>query len=63
VLQTSDWTEVSLAIKPGTWFRRGDQLIYLEDLGVGNYVRTESVPLFSGQEFPQITILNSNSGD
>jgi hypothetical protein len=47
--------EVTLAIKPGTWLKRGDQLVTIDELGIGNYVKVEAVQL-PGQQ-PQITIL------
>jgi hypothetical protein len=50
--------EVTLAIKPGTWLKRGDQLITIDELGIGNYVRVEAVQL-PGQQLQQITILSS----
>jgi hypothetical protein len=49
---------VTLAIKPGTWLKRGDQLITIDELGIGNYVRVEAVQL-PGQQLQQITILSS----
>ncbi len=48
--------EVTLAIKPGTWLKRGDQFVTIDELGVGNYVRVEAVQL-PGQELQQITVL------
>jgi hypothetical protein len=48
--------EVTLAIKPGTWLKRGDQFVTIDELGVGNYVRVEAVRL-PGQELQQITVL------
>jgi hypothetical protein len=54
--------EVTLAIKPGTWLKRGDQLVTIDELGVGNYVKVEAVQL-PGQQLQQITILNSAQGD
>ena len=50
--------EVTLAIKPGTWLKRGDQLVTIDELGVGNYVKVEAVQL-PGQQLQQITILSS----
>src|SRR5262245_66666305 len=35
--------EVTLAIAPGTWLKRGDQLVTIDELGVGNYVKVEAV--------------------
>ena len=51
-------TEVRLAIKPGTWLKRGDQFITIDELGVGNYVKVEAVQL-PGQELQQISVLSS----
>jgi hypothetical protein len=50
--------EVTLAIKPGTWLKRGDQLVTIDELGIGNYVKAEAVQL-PGQQLQQITILSS----
>jgi hypothetical protein len=50
--------EVTLAIKPGTWLKRGDQFVTIDELGIGNYVKVEAVQL-PGQQLQQITILNS----
>jgi hypothetical protein len=53
--------EVTLAIKPGTWLKRGDQFITIDELGVGNYVKVEAVQI-PGQQLQQITIM-STGGD
>jgi hypothetical protein len=47
---------VVLAIKPGTWLKRGDQFITIDELGVGNFVTVEAIQL-PGQELQQITVL------
>jgi hypothetical protein len=47
---------VVLAIKPGTWLKRGDQFITIDELGVGNFVKVEAIQL-PGQELQQITVL------
>jgi hypothetical protein len=54
--------DVTLAIKPGTWLKRGDQFVTIDELGVGNYVKVEAVQI-PGQELQQITVLNSAEGD
>src|SRR5215211_1192324 len=56
--RTGGGGEVTLAIKPGTWLKRGDQLVTIDELGVGNYVKVEAVQL-PGQQLQQITILSS----
>jgi hypothetical protein len=53
--------EITLAIKPGTWLKRGDQFITIDELGVGNYVKVEAVQL-PGQQLQQISILSSEGG-
>jgi hypothetical protein len=50
--------EVSLAIKPGTWLKRGDQFVTIDELGVGNYVKVEAVQI-PGEPLQRITILSS----
>jgi hypothetical protein len=50
--------EVTLAIKPGTWLKRGDQFVTIDELGVGNYVKAEALQL-PGQPLQQISILSS----
>ena len=50
--------EVTLAIKPGTWLKRGDQLVTVDELGVGNYVKVEAVQI-PGQQLQQITVLST----
>ena len=49
--------EVTLAIKPGTWLKRGDQLVTIDELGVGNYVKVEAVE-FVDEKLPRITIIS-----
>ena len=45
VLGQAGGPEVTLAILPGTWLKRADQLILIEELGVGNYVAVQATPL------------------
>jgi hypothetical protein len=54
--------EVTLAIKPGTWLKRGTQLVTIDELGVGNHVKVEAVQL-QGEPLQRITILNAAEGD
>ena len=54
--------EVVLAIKPGTWLKRGDQFVTIDELGVGNYVTVEAVQL-PGEPLQQISILSTGGGD
>jgi hypothetical protein len=50
--------EVTLAIKPGTWLKRGDQLVTIDELGTGNYVKVEAVRL-PGEQVDRITLLET----
>jgi hypothetical protein len=45
VLKLQDGREVALAIQPGTWIKRGDQLVLIDELAVGNYLRAQAMPL------------------
>jgi hypothetical protein len=58
ILAQAGGGEVELAIKPGTWIKRGDRLVTIDELGVGNYVKTEAVQL-PGQRLQQITVLTT----
>src|ERR1700752_2137979 len=44
-LKLQDGKEVALAIQPGTWIKRGDQLILIDELGVGNYIRAQAATI------------------
>ena len=50
--------EVTLAIKPGTWLKRGDQFVTIDELGVGNYVKIEAVQI-PGEPLQRISILST----
>ncbi len=56
--KTGGGGEVTLAIKPGTWLKRGDQFITIDELGVGNYVKVEAVKL-PGEQVDRITLLET----
>jgi hypothetical protein len=47
---------VVLAIKSGTWLKRGDQFVTIDELDVGYYVKVEAIQI-PGQELPQIIVL------
>jgi hypothetical protein len=53
--------EVTLAIKPGTWLKRGNHLVTIDELSMGNYVKVEALQI-PGQQLQQISIL-STGGD
>jgi hypothetical protein len=45
VLKLLGGQEVILAILPGTWIQRGDHLVLIDELGVGNYITAQATPL------------------
>jgi hypothetical protein len=47
VLAQAGGQQVALAISSGTLIQRGDQLVRLEEVGVGNYVSVQAAPLAS----------------
>ena len=53
--------EVTLAILPGTWLKRGDQLVLIDELGVGNYVTVQATPLPATA--PREGTVGSNPGE
>ena len=52
------WWRSDAGIKPGTWLKRGDQFVTIDELGVGNYVKVEAVRL-PGEQVDRITILET----
>jgi hypothetical protein len=48
--------EVALVIKPGTWIQRGSQLVLIDELGVGNYVKARAVRLPGARDELAITL-------
>jgi hypothetical protein len=58
VAQAAGKGEVTLAIKTGTWLKRGDQFVTIDELGVGNYVKVEAVQI-PGEPLQRISVLSS----
>jgi hypothetical protein len=52
VLAQKGGSDVILAIMPGTWIKRGDHLVLIDELGVGNYVKAQATPLPEGAPRP-----------
>jgi hypothetical protein len=44
-LNQRDGRGVTLAIRPGTWIKRGDLMVLLEELDVGNDIHVQAVEL------------------
>ena len=45
VIAQTGGSEVALAILPGTWIKRSDHLVLIDELGVGNYVKAQATPV------------------
>ena len=45
ILARREGGDVTLAIRPGTWIKRGEHLVLLEDLSVGNDVHVQGVEI------------------
>ena len=43
ILAQRDGRPLTLAIRPGTWIRRGDRLVLLEELRVGNDIHVQAI--------------------
>jgi hypothetical protein len=48
--------EVALLIKPGTWIQRGDQLVLIDELAVGNYLQAQAAQLPGWKDELAITL-------
>jgi hypothetical protein len=45
VISQKEGGEVTLAILPGTWIKRGEHLVLIDELSVGNYVKAQATAL------------------
>jgi hypothetical protein len=45
LLRQQNGQEVALSIQPGTWIKRGNELVLIDELGVGNYITVQAAPL------------------
>ena len=59
VLGLNGGRDVTLAIKPGTWIKRGDQLILIDELGVGNYVQVQASEIAGAERATDIDVRTS----
>lgn len=59
ILARKDGGEVKLKIGPGTWLQRADNLVLIDELGVGNYVRVRAIRLPPEDE-ERITLLEAS---
>lgn len=60
ILAKKEGGEVKLKIGPGTWIRRGDNVVLIDELGVGNYVRVQAVRLPPEDE-ERITLMEAST--
>jgi hypothetical protein len=47
---------VALAIRPGTWIQRGNQLVLIDELAVGNYLKARAAQLPGSKDEMAITL-------
>ena len=45
ILAQREGAEVTLAIRPGTWIKRGERLVLLEELRVGHDVHVQAIEI------------------
>ena len=45
ILAQRDGGQLALAVRPGTWIKRGDRLVLLEDLRVGNDIHVQAIEI------------------
>jgi hypothetical protein len=45
ILAQGDGRQSALAIRPGTWIKRGDRFVLLEELGAGNDVHVQAIEI------------------
>jgi hypothetical protein len=48
--------DVALVIKPGTWIQRGDNLVLIDELAVGNYLKAQAAQLPGSKDELAITL-------
>ena len=47
---------MALVIRPGTWIQRGDNLVLIDELGVGNYLEARAAQLPGWKDELAITL-------
>jgi hypothetical protein len=57
ILARRDGAPVTLAIRPGTWIKRSDHLVVLEELSVGNEVHVQAIEIV-GEGPPRATTVD-----
>jgi hypothetical protein len=63
VLVRREGGEVALAVRPGTWIKRGERLVWLEDLQAGDEVHVQAFELVGegGQQSTTIEVVAPRS--
>jgi hypothetical protein len=56
ILTKREGGEVTLAIRPGTWIKRGERLVLIEELSIGNDIHVQAIEL-AGQGGMQATTI------
>ena len=61
VLAKQGGGEVALSIKPGTWIKRGTNLVTIDELGVGNYIQVQAIEV-PGDPIPRAWYIDQGEG-
>jgi hypothetical protein len=61
ILARRDGGQLALAVRPGTWIKRGDRLILLEELRVGDDVHVQAIEIPEGGAMRATTIDTSTN--
>jgi hypothetical protein len=56
VLAQRRGADPALMIRPGTWIQRGDQLVLIDELAVGNYLKAQAAQLPGWKDELAITL-------
>jgi hypothetical protein len=61
MLSQRDTEQLRLAIRPGTWIRRGDRLVLLDEISVGDEIHVQAIELApeEGLRATQVDLLNT----
>jgi hypothetical protein len=60
ILAPRDGGSVTLAIRPGTWIKRGDHLVLLEELKVGNNIHVQAIEI-AEEKGKRATIIDAST--
>ena len=56
ILTRREGDKITLAIRPGTWIKRGERLVLLEELSVGDSIHVQAIE-FTGEGGMRATVI------